>query len=121
LTLSFPKKEDLHVPLEVTQDVLLQATHCPGSLPQAMMSSKRSVEACSLLAGTSKEGTKWDSFSSNIPVKDAQHLVPASSGKHNELSRSLVPAQVWEWTGGALDEGEEAAKWLSDALGIPAR
>ncbi|OWM83853.1 hypothetical protein CDL15_Pgr004284 [Punica granatum] len=28
---------------------------------------------------------------------------------------------VWEWSGSALDEGEEAAKWFSDYLGKPSR
>lgn len=28
---------------------------------------------------------------------------------------------VWEWTGSAFDEGEEAAKWFSDFLGKPSR
>lgn len=28
---------------------------------------------------------------------------------------------VWEWSGSALDEGQEAAKWFSDHLGKPAR
>lgn len=28
---------------------------------------------------------------------------------------------VWEWSGSAFDEGEEAAKWFSDFLGKPSR
>uniref|UniRef100_A0A2P2QMF9 MOSC domain-containing protein n=1 Tax=Rhizophora mucronata TaxID=61149 RepID=A0A2P2QMF9_RHIMU len=28
---------------------------------------------------------------------------------------------VWEWSGSALDEGDEAAKWFSDYLGKPSR
>lgn len=28
---------------------------------------------------------------------------------------------VWEWSGSALDEGAEAAKWFSDYLGKPSR
>lgn len=28
---------------------------------------------------------------------------------------------VWEWSGSALDEGEEASKWFSTYLGKPSR
>lgn len=28
---------------------------------------------------------------------------------------------VWEWSGSAFDEGEEAAKWFSDFLGKTSR
>ena len=28
---------------------------------------------------------------------------------------------VWEWSGAAADEGEEAATWFSEYLGIPCR
>lgn len=28
---------------------------------------------------------------------------------------------VWEWSGSALDEGAEAAKWFSDYLGKPSQ
>ena len=28
---------------------------------------------------------------------------------------------MWEWTGSAFDEGEEAAKWFSDYLGKQSR
>lgn len=28
---------------------------------------------------------------------------------------------VWEWSGSALDEGDEASKWFSNYLGKPSR
>lgn len=28
---------------------------------------------------------------------------------------------VWEWSGSAFDEGEEASKWFTDFLGKPCR
>ncbi|KAL3833056.1 hypothetical protein ACJIZ3_007792 [Penstemon smallii] len=46
----------------------------------------------------------------------------------NELKIPLVEphsvangVSVWEWSGSAFDEGEEAAKWFSDYLGKPSR
>ena len=42
------------------------------------------------------------------PVAIAQQSSSAAKGIHE--------ATVWEWQGHVLDEGEEAAEWLSDAL-----
>lgn len=40
-----------------------------------------------------------------------------------EASEKLrtVRAELWEWKGEAQDQGEEAARWLSEYLGRPAR
>lgn len=40
------------------------------------------------------------------------------------LSKSHETADgisVWEWSGSALDEGDEASQWFSDFLGKPYR
>ncbi|KIZ03006.1 hypothetical protein MNEG_4956 [Monoraphidium neglectum] len=34
---------------------------------------------------------------------------------------TLRPAKVWEWSGQAADEGDEAAAWLTSFLGKPVR
>ena len=34
---------------------------------------------------------------------------------------ALDDVSVWEWSGSALNEGAEAAKWFSDFLGKPSR
>ncbi|GKF67847.1 amidoxime reducing component, partial [Tanacetum coccineum] len=36
-------------------------------------------------------------------------------------SLSSDGVSVWEWTGSALDEGDEAAKWFTEFLGKPSR
>lgn len=40
------------------------------------------------------------------------------------LSKQYAKADgisVWEWTGSALDEGDESSKWFSTYLGKPSR
>ena len=36
-------------------------------------------------------------------------------------SLSSDGVSVWEWSGSALDEGDEAAKWFTEFLGKPSR
>lgn len=39
----------------------------------------------------------------------------------NKPSLTTEGISVWEWSGSAFDEGDEAAKWFSNYLGKPAR
>ena len=36
-------------------------------------------------------------------------------------SLSSDGVSIWEWSGSALDEGDEAAKWFTEFLGKPSR
>lgn len=38
-----------------------------------------------------------------------------------EPSEVANGVSVWEWSGSALDEGDEASKWFSNYLGKPSR
>lgn len=44
-------------------------------------------------------------------------MVPLAS-RAKAVTRNVT---VWEWTGPALDEGDEAAQWFSQYLGLPTR
>ncbi|PKI70933.1 hypothetical protein CRG98_008666 [Punica granatum] len=68
-----------------------------------------------------------DAFSEDWVPSANSYLVLTAPGM-SPLKVSLSqPGQitegvsVWEWSGSALDEGEEAAKWFSDYLGKPSR
>lgn len=39
-----------------------------------------------------------------------------SAGHGDGAQRQQTQARVWEWTGSVLDEGADAAEWLSEAL-----
>lgn len=38
-----------------------------------------------------------------------------------EPRKVIDGVSVWEWSGFALDEGDEASKWFSNYLGQPSR
>jgi hypothetical protein len=99
LTLTFPKKGDLHVPLAIEPELLMYNASLSRSQQQA----------------------EHQSSSPESIIIDGQTVLQPSPAGQRELSRSLMSAKVWEWTGGVLDEGQEAAEWLSDVLGTPAR
>lgn len=74
-----------------------------------------------------------DAFSVNWKPNKTSHLVIRAPGM-DELKVSLCrPPQsqsqsqtcdgvsVWEWSGSALDEGDEASKWFTTYLGKPSR
>ncbi|XP_071720624.1 uncharacterized protein [Rutidosis leptorrhynchoides] len=68
-----------------------------------------------------------DAFSIGWKPNMSSYLVIRAPGM-DELKVSLCnPPQicdgvsVWEWSGSALDEGAEAAKWFTDYLGKPSR
>lgn len=68
-----------------------------------------------------------EAFSLGWEPKKSSYLVVQAPGMP-ELKVSLTKpslcsdgVSVWEWSGSALDEGDEAAKWFSDFLGKPSR
>ncbi|KAJ0570234.1 hypothetical protein HanHA300_Chr05g0175731 [Helianthus annuus] len=68
-----------------------------------------------------------DAFAVGWKPKKGSHLVLRAPGM-GELKVSLCrPSQicegvsVWEWSGSALDEGDEASKWFTNYLDKPSR
>lgn len=56
------------------------------------------------------QGPEWEAGRAQVPLEP-----PADApGK-------TVSVVCWGWTGNARDEGDAAAAWLSDALGLPVR
>ncbi|KAI3759963.1 hypothetical protein L1987_50350 [Smallanthus sonchifolius] len=68
-----------------------------------------------------------EAFSHAWVPNDSSYLVVRAPGMA-ELKVSMAKQcvrsdgiSVWEWSGSALDEGDEAAKWFTDFLGKPSR
>ncbi|KAJ0695958.1 putative molybdenum cofactor sulfurtransferase [Helianthus annuus] len=68
-----------------------------------------------------------EAFSFGWEPNNSSYLVVRAPGMA-ELKVSLAKpdlrsdgVSVWEWSGSALDEGDEAAKWFTDFLGKPSR
>ncbi|KAD1716239.1 hypothetical protein E3N88_42408 [Mikania micrantha] len=68
-----------------------------------------------------------EAFSLGWEPNTASHLVVRAPGMAElkvSLSKPCLRSDgvtVWEWSGSALDEGDEAAKWFTDFLGKPSR
>ncbi|KAL8262269.1 hypothetical protein R6Q59_026318 [Mikania micrantha] len=68
-----------------------------------------------------------EAFSLGWEPNKASHLVVRAPGMAElkvSLSKPCLRSDgvtVWEWSGSALDEGDEAAKWFTDFLGKPSR
>ncbi|GKA53996.1 receptor-like protein 12 [Tanacetum coccineum] len=61
-----------------------------------------------------------------VPTKTSYMVVRAPGMVELKVSMtkpslSSDGVSVWEWTGSALDEGDEAAKWFTEFLGKPSR
>ncbi|XP_010537018.1 PREDICTED: mitochondrial amidoxime reducing component 2 [Tarenaya hassleriana] len=68
-----------------------------------------------------------EAFSEDWEPTNKSFMVIRAPGM-NELKIPLTTpdsvaegVSMWEWSGSALDEGEEAAKWFSDYIGKPSR
>ncbi|KAK9067766.1 hypothetical protein SSX86_011877 [Deinandra increscens subsp. villosa] len=68
-----------------------------------------------------------EAFSLGYEPNKSSYMVVRAPGM-TELKVSLAKpclrsdgVTVWEWSGSALDEGDEAAKWFTDFLGKPSR
>ncbi|XVF34498.1 hypothetical protein REPUB_Repub18cG0063700 [Reevesia pubescens] len=60
------------------------------------------------------------------PTKTSYMVIKAPGMDLLKVSLSKVPqiadgVSVWEWSGSALDEGDEASKWFTNYLGKPSR
>ncbi|KAI3507412.1 hypothetical protein L1887_22397 [Cichorium endivia] len=69
-----------------------------------------------------------EAFSLGWEPKKTSYMVVRGPGMTTELKVSLTKpslksdgVSVWEWSGSALDEGDEAAKWFTEYLGKPSR
>ncbi|XP_041027365.1 mitochondrial amidoxime reducing component 2-like [Juglans microcarpa x Juglans regia] len=63
----------------------------------------------------------WEPTESSFMVLKApgMNVLKVSLSKPHE--RLADGVSVWEWSGSALDEGDEASQWFSDFLGKPYR
>ncbi|KAM7271825.1 hypothetical protein ACFE04_031039 [Oxalis oulophora] len=60
------------------------------------------------------------------PTKNSYMVIKAPGAAVLKVSLAKPPAiangvSVWEWSGSALDEGDESAKWFTNYLGKPSR
>ncbi|XP_035842044.1 uncharacterized protein LOC110938386 [Helianthus annuus] len=88
---------------------------------------KQKLQTCQTFSD--HEGLSQQSLVIQTPKYHKQNLLPVvRSPGMAELKISLAKpglrsdgVSVWEWSGSALDEGDEAAKWFTDFLGKPSR